>query len=231
MLSATHRRWARPLGPSLTGVVGRPAASVAGFPYSDALKKSGLTWTEDNLRAWIAEPSHTVAGTLMPHVSLSDRAEQLYVIACFKTLCSPCIGKIRRGNVTDGLSLSILTGCRLTGFDLVRRPSPQQARHWDRPVFPKATPFLLELVCARTGSAADSARRDRRGNRIALARWHDSFYLTAANMAAERMVAPHPTESLPSRPNNGRFGSRVVLAPGIKRQIFTTSQEADVDGG
>jgi hypothetical protein len=39
-------------------------------------------------------------------------------------MCSPCIGKIRRGNVTDGLSLSILTGCRLTGFDLVRRPSP-----------------------------------------------------------------------------------------------------------
>ena len=47
---------ARPLGPSLSGVVGRPAASVAGFPYSDALKKSGLTWTEDNLRAWIADP-------------------------------------------------------------------------------------------------------------------------------------------------------------------------------
>src|SRR5262249_14720227 len=54
---------ARPLGPSQKGVVGRPAASVAGFPYSDALKKSGLTWTEDNLRAWIADPSHTVPGT------------------------------------------------------------------------------------------------------------------------------------------------------------------------
>src|SRR6516225_6335785 len=77
---------ARPLGPSLRGAVGRPAASAAGFPYSDALKKSGLTWTEDNLRAWIADPSHTVPGTLMPHVSLSDPAEQLYVIAYLKTL-------------------------------------------------------------------------------------------------------------------------------------------------
>jgi len=140
VLSATHRRWARPLGPSLTGVVGRPAASVAGFPYSDALKKSGLTWTEDNLRAWIAEPSHTVPGTLMPHVSLSDRAEQLYVIACFKTLCSPCIGKIRRGNVT-GLSPSILTGCRLTGFDLVRRPSPPAGS-----AFRKSHPSSFQLV-------------------------------------------------------------------------------------
>ncbi|MBV8092055.1 MAG: c-type cytochrome, partial [Acetobacteraceae bacterium] len=36
----------RLLGPSLRGVVGRPAGSVAGFPYSDAMKKSGLTWTE-----------------------------------------------------------------------------------------------------------------------------------------------------------------------------------------
>jgi cytochrome c len=77
---------ARPIGPSLSGVVGRPAASLAGFPYSDALKKSGLTWTDDNLRAWIADPSHTVPGTLMPHVSLSDPAEQLYVIAYLKTL-------------------------------------------------------------------------------------------------------------------------------------------------
>ena len=39
-----------------------------------------------NLRAWIADPSHTVPGTLMPHVSLSDPAEQLYVIAYLKTL-------------------------------------------------------------------------------------------------------------------------------------------------
>ena len=77
---------APPLGPSLIGVVGRPAASVAGFPYSDALKKSGLTWTDANLRAWIADPSHTVPGTLMPHISLSDPAEQLYVIAYLKTL-------------------------------------------------------------------------------------------------------------------------------------------------
>src|SRR5215469_4193653 len=38
------------LAPSLKGVVDRPAGSAAGFPYSDALKKSGLVWTEDNLR-------------------------------------------------------------------------------------------------------------------------------------------------------------------------------------
>ena len=81
-----HALGEHPLGPSLRGVVGRRAASVAGFPYSDGLRKSGLTWTEDNLRNWIADPSHTVADTLMPHVALSDPAEQLYVIAYLNTL-------------------------------------------------------------------------------------------------------------------------------------------------
>ena len=32
-------------GPPLAGVVGRKAASVAGFNYTAALRKSGLTWT------------------------------------------------------------------------------------------------------------------------------------------------------------------------------------------
>jgi len=73
-------------GPSLNGVVGRPAGSVAGFPYSDELKKSGLVWTEDNLRKWIADSARTVPHTLMAHVSISDPAEQIYLIEYLKTL-------------------------------------------------------------------------------------------------------------------------------------------------
>ena len=83
-----HTKKAAPhaLGPNLVGVVGRAAASDAGFPYSDAMKKSGLTWTEDNLRKWIADPTHVVPSTAMPHVALGDPAEQLYVIAYLKAL-------------------------------------------------------------------------------------------------------------------------------------------------
>jgi len=76
-------------GPSLEGVVGRPAGSAAGFPYSDALKKSGLVWTEDNLRKWIADSPSTIPHTLMPHVSFRDPAEQIYVIEYLKTLKGP----------------------------------------------------------------------------------------------------------------------------------------------
>ena len=76
------------LGPSLAGVVGRPAASAPGFAYSNALKKSGITWTEDNLRKWITETDYVVRYTQMPHISIKDPAEQIYLLAYLKTLKS-----------------------------------------------------------------------------------------------------------------------------------------------
>jgi cytochrome c len=79
----------RAYGPSLRGVVGRPAGSLVEFPYSNELKKSGLVWTEDNLRKWIADNAHMIPNTLMPHVSISDPAEQMYLIAYLKTLKAP----------------------------------------------------------------------------------------------------------------------------------------------
>ena len=79
--SACHvKAGRRSFGPSLYGVVGRPAASATEFPYSEALKKSGLVWTEDNLRKWLGDTTAMVPNTLMPHVSISDPAEQVYLI-------------------------------------------------------------------------------------------------------------------------------------------------------
>ncbi len=77
------------LAPSLKGVVGRRAASDAGFPYSAALKNSGLTWTEDNLRRWIMDNANMVPNTLMPHVSIKDPAEAIYLVAYLKTQKAP----------------------------------------------------------------------------------------------------------------------------------------------
>ena len=72
-------------GPSLHGIIGRPAASLPMFMYSDALKASGLIWTEDNLRAWMAGNDKLVPGTRMRHVGITDKAEQDYLIAYLKT--------------------------------------------------------------------------------------------------------------------------------------------------
>ena len=50
------------LAPDLHGVGGRKAAST-GFAYSDALKKSGLTWTKANLDTFLTAPGKMVPGT------------------------------------------------------------------------------------------------------------------------------------------------------------------------
>ena len=84
--ASCHASKKQVFGPSLNGVVGRAAGSVAGFPYSDALKKSGIIWTEDNLLKWLAGPAAMVPNALMPHVTLGDPAERVYVVEYLKTL-------------------------------------------------------------------------------------------------------------------------------------------------
>jgi cytochrome c len=73
-------------GPNLAGLVGRRAGSLPGFPYSDALKNSGLVWTDDNLMKWIANNTQMVPGTLMPHPEITDPVEKAYLVAYLKTL-------------------------------------------------------------------------------------------------------------------------------------------------
>ena len=71
-------------GPSLTGVVGRKAGSVAGFAYSPALKASGLVWTSANLDRFLADPTKAVPGTAMP-ISVSDGAQRAAIIGYLAT--------------------------------------------------------------------------------------------------------------------------------------------------
>lgn len=73
-------------GPSLVGVFGRKAASVEGFAYSDAMKASGIVWTEDALRAWIADNTGVMPGTRMKHMAIADRNEQDFIISYLKSL-------------------------------------------------------------------------------------------------------------------------------------------------
>lgn len=67
-------------GPSLTGVVGRKAASVDGFDYSAALKASTLVWTSANLDQFLTDPAKMVPGTAMP-IHVPDAADRAAIIA------------------------------------------------------------------------------------------------------------------------------------------------------
>lgn len=70
-------------GPNLAGVIGRRAASLAGFDYSPAMKKAGadgLVWTEAALDRYVADPLETIPGTTMSFPGLHDAAERRAVI-------------------------------------------------------------------------------------------------------------------------------------------------------
>ena len=62
-------------GPSLQGVLGRAAATGAGFGYSPALKSSNLTWDAASLERFLAAPTTVVPGSSMviPVPQQSDR--------------------------------------------------------------------------------------------------------------------------------------------------------------
>ena len=70
-------------GPRLGGVYGRTAGSVESFQYSDALKKSGIKWTEENLEKWLTDTEKLVPNNDMAfHVEKPD--ERAEIIAYLK---------------------------------------------------------------------------------------------------------------------------------------------------
>jgi cytochrome c len=73
------------VGPSLWGVVGRHSGSIEGFKYSPANKNSGLTWTPDELFAYLEAPQKVVKGTYMAFAGLKNPQDRADVIAYLKT--------------------------------------------------------------------------------------------------------------------------------------------------
>jgi cytochrome c len=69
------------IGPNLNGVVGRPAGTVEGFKYSDAMANSGLTWDEATLTEYLKSPKAKVPGTKMAFAGIKDDSKIANVIA------------------------------------------------------------------------------------------------------------------------------------------------------
>lgn len=73
------------IGPRHAGIVGRRAGSVAGFAYSDALRKSGITWDAKLLERWLADPEDLVPGQRMGY-RLGDAQARADIVAYLATL-------------------------------------------------------------------------------------------------------------------------------------------------
>ena len=69
------------VGPKLNGIVGRPAGSLEGYKYSDAMKSSGLTWDEATLTEYLKNPKAKVPGTKMAYAGLKDDTKIADIIA------------------------------------------------------------------------------------------------------------------------------------------------------
>lgn len=63
------------IGPHLVGIFGRPAGSVEGFKYSDAMKDSGIVWEDDTIAAYLKDPKAYIPGNRMAFPGLRKDAE------------------------------------------------------------------------------------------------------------------------------------------------------------
>jgi cytochrome c len=63
---------ANSIGPTLNGMVGRAAGTVAGYDYSAALKDSKLSWNHDTLAAFLVNAKQVVPGTKMSYAGLKN---------------------------------------------------------------------------------------------------------------------------------------------------------------
>ena len=74
------------IGPSLAGVLGRKAGTLAGFRYSRAMRDSGIKWNAKMLNRYIENPQKVVPGNRMPFAGLEDSAQRAAIVRYLSTL-------------------------------------------------------------------------------------------------------------------------------------------------
>lgn len=74
------------VGPSLAGIYGTKAGELPGYAFSDAMKKSGLTWDDATLDAWLRSPAKLVPGTKMVFFGMPDPEKRKQVIDYIKAI-------------------------------------------------------------------------------------------------------------------------------------------------
>ena len=68
-------------GPNLYAVLGRQSGQVPGFKYTDANKKSGIIWSDQNMFDYLTNPKKYIKGTNMAFPGFKKKQDKLDVIA------------------------------------------------------------------------------------------------------------------------------------------------------
>jgi cytochrome c len=99
-------------GPSLATVAGHKAGTATGFArYSDALKRSGITWGDASLDKWLAGPNDLVPGNSMTFPGVRDAQARQDLVAYLKAVAehkAPPRNQDGRGGMMMGMQPSRL---------------------------------------------------------------------------------------------------------------------------
>jgi cytochrome c len=63
------------VGPVLNGLDGRKSGTVEGYSYSDANRKSGITWNKDQFVDYIKDPKAKIPRTRKVFAGIKDESE------------------------------------------------------------------------------------------------------------------------------------------------------------
>ncbi|MFC4932775.1 c-type cytochrome [Massilia sp. GCM10023247] len=72
-------------GPQLNGLFGRRAGSTPDYPYSPAMARSALVWTDKTLAAFLDSPSDVVPGTKMRFWGMSNESQVADLLAYLRS--------------------------------------------------------------------------------------------------------------------------------------------------
>lgn len=95
------------LGPNLYNILDKPAGTVDGYKYSDAMKSSGVTWDQSTFLDFIAKPKKVVKGTKMSFSGLKKATQRADLLAYFETLRDGDSTQSLTGNVEDGKVVAV----------------------------------------------------------------------------------------------------------------------------
>lgn len=71
-------------GPSLYHLFGRKAGTAPGYPYSTAMRDSGVVWNDATLDRYIAAPKTYIPGNSMPFPGISAKTARQRLVAYLK---------------------------------------------------------------------------------------------------------------------------------------------------
>ena len=71
-------------GPNLHGVFGRAAGTASGFAFSGAVAGSGVTWDDETMDKWLANPKKFIKGTKMVFAGIKKDKERAPLLKYLK---------------------------------------------------------------------------------------------------------------------------------------------------